>query len=81
MAKTMTMEFDYSAPVDTVRDLMKNASFRESVCEAQHATSHTVAVEGDLVDITYTQAVRKLPSFATKFVGDSVEIQDRKSVV
>ena len=78
MAKTMTMEFDYSAPVDTVRDLLKNSTFRESVCEAQHATSHTVSVEGDVVDINYTQAVRRLPSFAAKFVGDSVEIHQRE---
>lgn|SRR5581483_10549467 len=78
MAKTMTMEFDYSAPVDTVRDLLKSSTFRESVCEAQHATSHTVSVEGDVVDINYTQAVRRLPSFATKFVGDSVEIHQRE---
>ena len=28
MAKTMTMEFDYSAPVDTVRDLLKNSGLK-----------------------------------------------------
>lgn len=78
MAKTMTLEFDYPAPEADVLQLLRDAAFRESVCEAQHASSHTVAVEGDLVQIAYTQPVRGLPSFATKFVGDSVEIHQRE---
>ncbi|BBH16706.1 hypothetical protein Back2_09930 [Nocardioides baekrokdamisoli] len=78
MAKTMTLEFEYAAAEATVLGLLKDPAFRESVCEAQHATSHTVAVEGDVVEIRYTQPVRGLPAFATKFVGDSVEIHQRE---
>lgn len=78
MAKTVTLEFEYPAPEATVVQLLKDPAFREAVCEAQHATSHTVAVDGDVVQINYTQPVRGLPSFATKFVGDSVEIHQRE---
>ena len=78
MAKTMTLEFEYAAPVETVRQLLKDSAFRESVCEAQHATSHTVSVEGDTVEIRFTQPVRGVPSFATKFVAETVEILQRK---
>lgn len=78
MVKTVTLEFEYPAPEVRVLELLKDARFRESVCEAQHATSHTVVVEGDVVEIRYTQPVRGLPLFATKFVGDSVEIHQRE---
>jgi hypothetical protein len=79
MATTVTLEFDYAAPLDSVRELLKDPAFRESVCEAQHASSHTVTVEGDVVDIRFTQPVRGVPTFATKFVGDSVEIHQREA--
>ena len=79
MAKTLTLEFEYAAPPAAVFQLLKDASFRESVCEAQHASAHTVAVIGDSVDISYTQPVRGLPSFATKFVGDSVDLVQRET--
>lgn len=79
MAKTMTLEFEYAAPEAAVLDLLKDAAFRESVCLAQHATSHTVAVQGDTIEIRYTQPVRGLPAFATKFVGDTVEIHQREA--
>lgn len=78
MVKTTTLEFEYAAPQASVVRLMKDTAFRESVCEAQHATSHTVAVRGDAIEINYTQPVRGLPSFATKFVGDAVEIHQRE---
>lgn len=78
MAKTMTLEFEYAAPAEAVVHLLKDAAFRESVCEAQHATAYTVAVQGDVIDIRFTQPVRGIPSFATKFVGDAVEIQQRE---
>lgn len=78
MAKTTTLEFEYPATEAAVLALLKDASFRESVCEAQHASSHTVAVEGDVLEIRYTQPVRGLPSFAMKFVGDAVEIHQRE---
>ena len=80
------MRFEYSlrydASPDDVFAMLGEATFREQVCEAQHATECTATVDG--VDGTMSVAVDQrrpsegIPSFAKKFVGDSIHILQRE---
>ncbi len=71
-----TLRYD-AAPGD-VFAMLGDPGFREQVCEAQHATDCTVAVDG--VDDTMSVRVEQqrpaegIPSFARKFVGDMIHI-------
>ena len=68
----------YAATPDQVFAMLGEATFRERVCEAQHATECTAVVDG--YDDTMTVKVDQkrpsegIPSFAKKFVGDTIHI-------
>lgn len=72
----------YDASPAEVFAMLGEAVFRERVCEAQHATEATATVDG--VDDTMSVAVDQkrpsegIPSFAKKFVGDTIHIVQRE---
>lgn len=72
----------YDASPAEVFAMLGEAVFRERVCEAQHATEATATVDG--VDDTMSVAVDRkrpsegIPSFAKKFVGDTIHIVQRE---
>lgn len=72
----------YDAAPGKVFAMLGEAVFRERVCEAQHVTECTATVDG--VDDTMSVMVDQkrpsegIPSFAKKFVGDTIHIQQRE---
>jgi len=74
MTKHLSIDLTYDAPLSEVTAMLADPAFRERVCEAQHALTKTVKVEGHTVAITYTQPVRGVPGFAKKFVGDTIDV-------
>jgi hypothetical protein len=81
MSTTMTFDMTYDAPLATVIAMLADQSFREQVCDAQHATSKTVSISGipGTVDIAFTQATEGVPSFAKKFVGSTVSVTQHET--
>jgi hypothetical protein len=76
------MRFEYSLRYDAspaeVFAMLGEASFRKRVCEAQHVTQCSATVEtGDeamSVRLEQKRPSEGIPSFARKFVGDSIHI-------
>jgi hypothetical protein len=72
----------YDATPDAVFAMLGEAVFREQVCEEQHTTDSTATVDG--VDDTMSVMVDQkrpadgIPSFAKKFVGDTIHIAQRE---
>jgi hypothetical protein len=72
----------YDASPEEVFAMLGEARFREQVCEAQHVTECTAEVDG--VDHTMSVMVDQkrpsegIPSFAKKFVGDTIHIRQRE---
>jgi hypothetical protein len=68
----------YDASPAEVFAMLGDPGFREQVCEAQHVSECTVEIDG--VDDTMTVKVDQrrpsdgIPSFAKKFVGDTIHI-------
>jgi hypothetical protein len=78
MAKNLTHELTYDAPADAVAAMLADPAFREEVCEYQRVLRHSVSIErsgeGMEVLIDQVQAARGIPSFASKFVGEEINI-------
>lgn len=74
MTKSLSYDLTYDAPIDTVMEMLFDPAFREAVCDAQHATSRTVESAPPVVHVAYTQQVRGIPSFASGFVGDTIDV-------
>jgi hypothetical protein len=78
MAKRITHDLTYDAPLADVAAMLADPAFREEVCEHQRVLRHDVDVtgsgEGMRVRVEQVQAARGLPSFATKIVGDEIQI-------
>lgn len=72
----------YDASPAEVFAMLGDAVFRERVCEAQHVCEATVEIDG--VDDTMTVSIDQrrpsdgIPSFAKKFVGDTIHIAQRE---
>jgi hypothetical protein len=81
MSTTVTFDMTYDAPMATVIAMLADPAFRERVCDAQHATSRTVSISGipGTVDIGFTQATEGVPSFAKKFVGNTVSVSQHET--
>lgn len=83
MSKRLVHEMTYDAPADRVLEMLADPAFREEVCDYQRVLRRTVTVEttgsGMDVVIDQFQSVKGLPSFATKLVGDEVNIVQRES--
>ncbi|MFT4264554.1 MAG: DUF2505 domain-containing protein [Nocardioides sp.] len=78
MTTTLSYSTTYAAPFDEVRAMVLDAAFREQVCEAQHAVSHSVRLEGNTVEVDYAQSTERAPSFARKLVGDTLPVSQRE---
>jgi len=70
------MTYD-AAPADVLA-MLADPGFREKVCVAMRAMRRDVSIEGApesmKVVIDQTQPAKGIPSFATKFVGDEIQI-------
>jgi hypothetical protein len=64
----------YDAQPPDVREMLLDATFREKVCVAVKSVDYSVAVDGSTVVIQQSQRVRKIPAFAAKLVGETIEI-------
>ncbi|MCW2764600.1 MAG: hypothetical protein JWO11_559 [Nocardioides sp.] len=78
MARRLTHELTYDAPLADVYAMLADPAFREEVCDFQRVIRHTVTVvpqgAGMKVTIDQYQAAAGIPSFAKKFVGDEINI-------
>jgi len=78
----LTHRNSYAAPADGVRSMLLDPSFREEVCEAQHALEHSVDIResggSTTVEITRTQSMEGAPAAAIKLTGSTVDIVQRE---
>ena len=78
MGKQVRHELVYDASVEQVYAMLGDPAFREQVCDATGVIRHTVTITqsgaGMDVVVDQVQAAKGLPSFATKFVGDEIQI-------
>ena len=77
--KKVSEELRYDgATLEQVHEMLADPAFREKVCDYQGVLRHTVKVEaageGMTVVVDQVQTARGIPSFATKFVGDEINI-------
>lgn len=83
MATRLVHEMVYAAPAEKVAAMLGDPAFRESVCEAQGATQHSVEITpaGDGMTVTIDQwlPTEGVPSAAKKIVGDSTNIVQREN--
>lgn len=83
MAKRLTHDLVYDAPADAVAAMLADPGFREEVCDYQGVLRRTVSVErngsGMEVLIDQVQSAQGIPAFATKFVGDEINIVQRET--
>jgi len=83
MTKRLTRQLTYEAPLADVAAMLRDRTFREAVCTRQRVLSHEVTIDedGDAADVRISreQKVEGIPSFAQKFVGESITILSRES--
>ena len=83
MSKRIRHDLTYDAPVAEVAAMLRDEAFREEVCDYQRVISKKVTVtpRGDGMDVVIdmVQPARGIPSFAQKFVGDSINIVQAES--
>ncbi len=76
-------EIRYAAAPADVAAMLADPAFRERVCEAQDTLSHDVKISpngsGMTVVVDQTRTPEGIPSFATKFVGDKIQILQKES--
>ena len=77
-AMKVSHEIRYAAPADDVYAMLAEQAFRERVCDANRAVGRTVQVTpsgvGMRVVVDQTLPSDGIPSFATKFVGDRIQV-------
>lgn len=78
MSTRFSLDLTYDAPLTDVGEMLMESAFREQVCDAQGAIRKTVGIAeeagGRVVLIDQVQPAVGLPSFATKFVGDEINL-------
>lgn len=78
MAKRITHDLTYDAPLADVAAMLADPAFRKEVCDEQRVLRSEVDVtgagEGMRVRVEQVQAANGLPSFATKVVGNEIQI-------
>jgi hypothetical protein len=83
MSKRIRHELAYDAPVEAVATMLADPAFREEVCDYQRVISRKVTITpaggGMDVVIDMVQPARGIPSFAQKFVGDTINIVQSES--
>lgn len=82
MTTPIQHSWTYPAPLAAVRAMLIDPAFRERVCDAQHAISRTVQIQGatdaETLEIEYAQATDRAPALVKKLVGDSITISQRE---
>lgn len=82
MATRVTVELAYDAPPEAVYAMLTDSAFREEACHRMRVLRASAKVEdsadGTVVTIDQVQRAKGLPSFATKLVGDEIEIVQRE---
>ncbi|NYD42792.1 DUF2505 domain-containing protein [Nocardioides panaciterrulae] len=83
MTKKLAHDLTYDAPADAVAAMLADPAFREEVCDYQRVLRRSVTIErtgsGMEVVVDQVQEARGLPSFATKIVGDEINIVQRET--
>jgi len=83
MAKRITHDLTYDAPLADVAAMLADPGFRQEVCDFQRVLRSSVDIEPDgtgmRVRIEQVQAAHGIPSFARKFVGDEIEIVQKET--
>ncbi len=84
MSKRIRHELAYDSPVEDVAAMLADPAFREEVCDYQRVISREVTItrsgaDGMEVVIDMVQPARGIPSFAQKFVGDTINIVQTES--
>ncbi len=83
MTKRLTHALTYDAPLADVAAMLADPAFRERVCDEQGVLRHDVTIDasgtGKQVRIDQVQAANGLPSFATRFVGEEINIVQDES--
>ena len=76
MAKRISHDLTYDAPIEDVRAMLLDEEFRRTVATEQRALRSTVDIQGTKVHLETIQPAAGIPSFAKKFVGDEIVIDD-----
>ena len=83
MSKKVRHDLVYEASASEVLAMLHDPAFREEVCDATGVLRHNVTVNesgaGTEVVIEQVQTAKGLPSFATKFVGDEIQIVQKET--
>ena len=79
MAKRITHDLTYDAPLAEVAAMLADPAFRQEVCDYQRVLRSSVEIEPDgaagmRVRVEQVQAAHGIPAFAQKFVGDEIDI-------
>lgn len=82
-AMKFSHEIRYAAGADDVYAMLGEQAFRDQVCEASGTLAHTVQVTpsgtGMAVVVDRTMPADGIPSFATKFVGDKIQVVQKET--
>jgi hypothetical protein len=82
--KSVTVELRYPGrTVQEVRAMLADTEFRQAVCTYQQVEDSAVTVEeyddGSMtVDLNRTYGTAQVPSFARRFVGDTIDLVQRE---
>lgn len=79
MAKRISHDLTYDAPIEDVRAMLLDEEFRRTVATEQRALRSTVDIQGTKVHLETIQPAAGIPSFAKKFVGDEIVIDQRET--
>ncbi|WP_161962273.1 DUF2505 domain-containing protein [Nocardioides speluncae] len=84
MSKSVKHDIVYAgATVDEVVAMVTDPKFREAVCDYQQVVSRSATVTADggrtKVVLDYAHATTQVPSFAKKFVGETIPIHQEET--
>lgn len=79
MAKRLTHDLTYDAPIEAVRAMLLDEEFRRSVAVEQRALRSDVSITGGDVTFETVQPATGIPSFAKKFVGDEITVVQKET--
>ncbi len=77
--KKLSKKLTYDASADAVAAMLDDPAFREAVLERQRVKRGSVAIDGDVARIEQVRSADDIPSFAKKFVGDEIVIDQHET--
>lgn len=82
MSRRLHHQMTYDAPLPQVAEMLADPAFRQSVCDYQHVLRADIDVKrsGDTMTVTVEQVqpTERIPAFAKKFVGNTIDIVQRE---